>query len=258
MATNVGLAVLTDNSARFIVATFPDTSNFWQRAWGKAVLDPSSPPIESWDFDCDAGTLIITAVKGPEAEATSTAIPLASLTALRLGGVEATSSPEGYSHYELRLTYDDGSPLGRMVSLPGSADFLSSWQGEIRSIQSRLRRFLKPVCPKLEGTLLEELGSWFTMGHAGRVQYLKEKVGKLQAVLAMISQSPHAPGMDPARWQERLQVFHDRLDQAGATPADDPSKPGSPPSHTGAHWLLRAFLAFVGGMILFYWIFPRK
>jgi hypothetical protein len=258
MATKVGLAVLMDTPTRFIVATFPDTSTFWKRAWGNSLPDPSSPPIESWDFDCGTGTLIITTVKGPEAEPTSTAIPLASLTALRLGGVEATNGSEGYTDYELRLTYDDGSPLGRMVSLPGSDDFLSSWQNEIRSIESRLRGFLKPVCPKLEGTLLEELGKWFTMGHAGRVQYLNEKVGKLQAALTVISQSPHRPGMDPSRWQEQLQVFRDKLGQAGASSAPDPGQPDSPPVRTGPHWLLRALLAFVAGMILFYWMFPRK
>jgi hypothetical protein len=236
MATNVSLAVLTNTPSRFVLATVPETRG-WLRAWRKPQADP---PLESWDFDRDAGTLVVTSVTDHGAE--SVEVPLAAVTRLRFAGVEATAL-DGYSDYELQLFYDDGSPLGRMVTLPGSTHFRARRPNEVRSAQSRLRAFLRPVCPKLEGTLFEELCRWFTMGHQQRLQRMQELVGKLQAGLEVISQGQHAPGMDAPGWKAKLQGYQEKLKRAQSG--------GKTAWHSG--WLIPTIGAFIWGFILFRW-----
>jgi hypothetical protein len=173
MATNVSITVLTTTSSRFVLATVPETHG-WLRAWRKPQADA---PLESWDFDVDAGTLVVTSATE------SLEVPLASLTRLRFAGVEATALDD-YCDYELQLFYDDGSPLGRMVKLPSSTHCRARRPNEVRSALARLRAFLKPSCPKLEGTFFEELGKWFTMGHQQRLQHMGETLAKVQSALA--------------------------------------------------------------------------
>jgi hypothetical protein len=204
MATNVSLAILAHRPSRFVFATVPETQGFWQKVWGKPLADRSSAPLESWDFDCDAGTLVVTSVTE------SLEVPLAALTRLRFAGVEATAS-DSYCDYQLQLFHDNGSPLGSMVTLPSSTHFRAKRPNEVRSALARLRAFVKPSCPKLEGTVFEEVVRWFTMGHQQRVQRMGELVGKLQAALEVMSQHPQTPGMDVARWRETLQGYQDKL-----------------------------------------------
>jgi hypothetical protein len=235
MATNVSLVVLMNASSKFVLATVPETHG-WLRAWRKPQVDP---PLESWDFDLHAGTVVVTSATG------SVEVPLPSLTRLRFAGVEATAT-DGYCDYELQLSYDDGSPLGRGVTLPSSNDFRARRPNEVRSAQRRLRAFLKPSCPKLEGTMVEELGKWFTMGHQQRVQRMGELLGKLQAGLDVISQGPQAPGMDAQGWSKKLQGYQEKLKQARAGSA----------SHSG--WLMPTLGAFLGGIILYFWLSQGK
>jgi hypothetical protein len=179
--------------------------------------------------------------------AESVEVPLPSLTRLRFAGVEATAL-DGYCDYQLQLFHDNGSPLGSMVTLPSSTHFRARRPNEVRSAQSRLRAFLKPACPKLEGTVFEELGKWFTMGHQQRLQRMGELVGKLQAGLEAISQHPQTPGMDVPNWKDKLQGYQDKLKQAqsGEKPA----------AHSG--WLVPAIGAFLGGFILYLWLSHGK
>jgi hypothetical protein len=237
MATNVSLVVLTNTPSRLVLATVPETHG-WLRAWRKPQVDA---PLETWDFDRETGTLVVTSVTHHGAE--SLEVPLAAVIRLRLAGVEATAS-DSYCDYELQLSYEDGSPLGRMVTLPSCTRFRAKRQNGVRSAQSRLRAFLRPACPKLEGTLLEELCRWFTMGHQQRLQRMGEWLGKLQAGLEAISQHPHTPGMDVLGWKEKLQGYQEKLKQAQS---------GEKPAwHSG--WLVPAIGAFLWGFILFRWL----
>src|SRR5262249_21609022 len=154
--------------------------------------------------DLDTGTLVVTSATDHGVE--SLEVPLASLTRLRFAGAEATALDD-YCDYELQLYYDDGSPLGRMVKLPSSTHFRARRPNEVRSALARLRAFLKPSCPKLEGTFFEELGKWFTMGHQQRLQHMGETLAKVQSALEAVSQGPQAPGMDVPGWREKLQGY---------------------------------------------------
>ena len=239
MPINVSLVVSTNTSSRFVLATVPETHG-WLRAWRKPQADA---PLESWDFDVDAGTLVVTSATDLGTE--SLEVPLAALTRLRFAGVEATAL-DGYCDYELQLFYDDGTPLGKMITLPSSTRFRARRPNEVRSAQSRLRAFLKPSCPKLEGTVLEELGKWVTMGHQQRLERTQEILGKLQAGLEAISQGPQAPGMDVVNWKDKLQGYQEKLKQAQSGSA----------GHSG--WLVPTIGAFLGGFILYFWLSHGK
>jgi hypothetical protein len=231
MATNVSLVVLTNTPSRFVLATLPEIHG-WLRAWRKPQVDT---PLESWDCDLDTGTLVVTSVTE------SVEVPLAALIRLRFAGVEATAS-DSYCDYEVQLSYDDGSPLGRMVTLPSSTRFRARRQNEVRSAQSRLRAFLRPVCPKLEPTVLEEVWSWFTMGHQHRVQRMGEWIVKLQAGLEVMSQHPQTPGMDVQGLKEKLKGYQEKLKQVQS--GEKKARPS---------WLVPTIGAFIWGFILFRW-----
>jgi hypothetical protein len=181
------------------------------------------------------------------AQPESLEVPLAALTRLRFAGVEATAS-DSYCDYQLQLFHDDGSPLGRMVTLPSSTHFRARRPKEVRSSLAQLRAFLKPACPKLEGTFFEELARWFTMGHQQRLQLMGETLGKLQAALEVISQGPHTPGMDVPSWREKLQGYQAKLKQAQS----DKKLAGH------SSWLVPTVGAFLGGFVLFYWLYHGK
>jgi hypothetical protein len=208
MATNVSLVVLPTTSSRFVLATVPEI-NALMRLWRKPQADAA---LETWDFDLDFGTLVATSETDLGAE--SLEVPLASLTRLRFAAVKATPLDD-YCEYELQLSYEDGSPLGSMVKLPSTSRYRARRPNEVRSALARLRAFLKPSCPKLEGTVLEELGKWFTMGHQKRLQHMQETFGKVQSALEAISQGPQAPGMDVANWKDKLQGYETETGSVG-------------------------------------------
>jgi hypothetical protein len=257
MATNVSLVVLTDTSSKFVLATVPAAPGFWQTVWGQPLADRCAAPMESWDFDRDTGTLVVNSVTDLGAQPQSLQVPLAALTRLRFAGVQETTGSDGYCDYQLQLFHDDGSQLGSMFTLPSSTHFLLKRPNEVRSAQSRLRAFLKPACPKLEGTFFEELGRWFTMGHQQRVQLMRERLGKLQAALEAISQHPHTPGMDVPRWREKLQGYQDKLGQACDSQAPNQAPSGEKRAGQSG-WLVPAIGAFLGGVILFLWLSQGK
>jgi hypothetical protein len=241
MAINVSLAFYTHTSSRFALATVPETRS-WLRAWRKPQADA---PLESWDFDLDAGTLVVTSATDHGVDTQE--VPLASLTRLRFAGVEATAL-DNYCDYELQLFYEDSSPLGRMVKLPSSTHFRARRPKEVRSALARLRAFLKPSCPKLEGTILEEVGKWFTMGHQQRLQRIGEMLGKVEDALEAISQGQHTPCMDLPNWKDKLQGYQEKLKQvqSGEKPAGH------------LDWLVPIVGAFLGGVILYLWISHGK
>src|SRR5262245_27340712 len=131
MATNVSLAVFAHTPSRFVLTTIPETHR-WLSVWRKPQADGSSARLETWDFDRDAGTLVVTSLTDHGAE--SLKVPLAALTRLRFAGVEATAA-ESYCDYQLQLFHDDGSPLGSMVALPSSSRFRARRPNEVRSAQ---------------------------------------------------------------------------------------------------------------------------
>jgi hypothetical protein len=253
MATAVGLVIATPTPSRLVVATYADSSGLWQKLWGKPLVDRSSPPIESWDFDQDAGTLTVTSVANLGTQPENREVSLATLTRLRVVGVQETSDSDGYRDYELQLFYDDGSPLGSLLTLPSSTKFRLSWASDARSVQSRLRAFLEPACPKLEGTFLQELGGWFVMGHQQRKQLLRERVGKLQAALEALGRYPQAPGMDLPGATQKLQQLQDRLSQDGASPALNQAESRERPTGKMS-WLIPVVGAFLAGFLLFFWL----
>jgi hypothetical protein len=256
MATNVSLAVLHHTPSRFVLATVPEAPGFWQQVWGEPLADCSPAPLESWIFDRDAGTLVVTSVEDLRAQPQSLELPLAALTRLRLAGVETTAS-DSYCDYQLQLFYDDGSQLGSMVTLPCSTHFCEKRPNEARSALAQLRAFLKPACPKLEGTFLEELGRWFTMGHPQRLQLMQERLGQLQTALEAISQGPQAPGMEVPSWKEKLQGHQDKLSQACDSQALRQPPLGEKPGGRSS-WLVPFVGAFLGGFLLFLWLSLSK
>jgi hypothetical protein len=96
MATNVSLVVLTHTPSKFVLATVPKAPGFWQKVRGKPLADHSLAPIESWDFDRDTGTLVVTSVTDLGAPPESLEIPLAALTERgSVGSVPTSCVPGG-------------------------------------------------------------------------------------------------------------------------------------------------------------------
>ena len=200
MATDVCLAVVADEPSRFIVGTFRAASGLDKLLWGEGRFDRSAGPIETWDFDGDAGVLRAVTAAGPAAPVRQ--VPLASLVNLTWGGVHETSVSDEDFHYEVRLFFDDnGRPT--FLNLPGSANYLCASSDQARQLESRLRAFLKPLCPRLESTTLEALAKFW-----------RNPVGGLQSI--------------QQRVQTRLAAL-DHLSPPSATPATGPAEPGPTP-----------------------------
>jgi hypothetical protein len=194
MATDVCLAVVADEPSRFIVGTFPAASGLDNLLWGAERFDRSAEPLETWDFDGHAGVLRVVTAAGSAAPVRQ--VPLASLVNLTWGGVHETSVLDEHFHYEVRLFFDDkGRPT--FLNLPGSADYLCAFSGQARQLESRLRAFLKPRCPRLESTTLEELAR-FWRDPAGGLQSIQQRVQTRLAALDRLSPPPATPGPAPA------------------------------------------------------------
>jgi hypothetical protein len=129
-------------------------------------------------------------------------VPLASLVNLTWGGVHETRVLDEDCHYEVRLFFDDnGRPT--FLNLPGSADYRCAFSEQVRQLESRLRAFLKPLCPRLESTTLEALA-----------QFWRDPVGGLGSI--------------QQRVQTRLAAL-DHLSRPFATPGTGPAEPGPTP-----------------------------
>jgi hypothetical protein len=149
--------------------------------------------IEAWDFDGDAGVLRVVPAAGRAAQERQ--VPLASLINLswgfRLQGTEFRDDVDD-SHFELRLFLDDGARPS-FFTLPGSADLLCAWSDQARAMESRLRAFLKPLCPRLEGTTLETLVAFCRDPVAG-ITSIQERVETRLAGLDTVTRPPALSG----------------------------------------------------------------
>jgi hypothetical protein len=158
--------------------------------------------IEAWDFDGEAGVLRV--VPAPGRAAQERQVPLASLINLswgfRLQGTGSWDDPDD-SHFEVRLFCDDdGHPS--FFTLPGAADCLCAWSDQARGLESRLRAFLKPLCPRLEGTTLETLAAFWRDPVAG-IQSIQERVGTRLAALDNLIQPPALAGPGRPEFEEQ-------------------------------------------------------
>ena len=134
----------------------------------------------------------------------SAACQLASLVNLTWGGVHETRVLDEDFHYEVRLFFvDNGRPT--FLNLPGSADYLCAVSGQARQVESRLRAFLKPLCPRLESTTLEELAR-FWQDPVGGLQSIQERVQTRLAALDHLSPPSATPGAGiPAELDPRIE-----------------------------------------------------
>jgi hypothetical protein len=190
MATDICLVVVADEPSRFIVGTFPTARGLDRLLWSADRFDRSAEPIETWDFDGEAGVLrVVTAAR---AAAPVRQVPLASLVNLTWGGVHETTVLDEHFHYEVRLFFDDnGRPT--FLNLPGSADYLCASTEQARQLESRLRAFLKPLCPRLESTTLEELAK-FWRDPVGGLQSIQQRVQTRLATLDHLCPPSATPG----------------------------------------------------------------
>ena len=253
MATDVCLAVVADESSRFVVGTFRAASGLDKLLWGEGRFDRSAEPIETWDFDGDAGVLRARTAAGPAAPVRQ--VPLASLVNLTWGGVHETTVLDEHFHYEVRLFFDDnGRPT--FLNLPGSADYLCAFSEQARRLESRLRAFLKPLCPRLESTTLEALAK-FWRDPVGGLQSIQQRVQTRLTALDHLSPPAATPGPAPAEpgptpdpsapAREMLTQLHaalGRLSEAAAEQQRQRAEPGG--QLTGGHARLIFVLLVVG------------
>jgi hypothetical protein len=187
MATNVCLTIIADSPARLVVGTYPA---YLGLLFGSDQPNRAAGMIEAWDFDGDAGVLRVVPAPGPDAQERQ--VPLASLINLSWGGLQETSISDEYSHYEVRLFFDDGGRHS-FLQLPGSAEYLCAWSDQAREMESRLRAFLKPLCPRLESTTLEALVKFWRNPVEG-LKSIQERVGTRLAALDDLSRPPESRG----------------------------------------------------------------
>jgi hypothetical protein len=196
MPIHVAVAVVGGTPSRMVLGTFPATGGMRRFLLGSSRPDRSRPPIEAWDFDCEAGVLTVLAPGGSPNGPTPTQISLAAITRVGWGGIEQTSGSDGFTDFHLFLFHDKF----QSISLPSSYSYRSD-RDDLRSLASTLRAFLKPVCPQLEGTLLEQLGGFISMSHDERTGFIKKKMGDLESVLEHATQvsscMPQGPGQLP-------------------------------------------------------------
>jgi hypothetical protein len=242
MATNVCLAVISDEGSRFVVGTCPAATGLHKLLWGSAQIDRSAEMIEGWVFDAEAGVLRVAAAPGSAAPVRE--IPLSLLVNLTWGGVHETRLSDESFHYELRLFFDDG---GRptFLNLPGSADYLCASSDQPRDVERCLRAFLKPHCPQLESTTLEELAKFWHNPVAG-VQSLQQIVEtRLTALDSLSGRSASAssgqfesdPSSDPtASAREMLTQLHSALGRLGEAAAEQQRKRAEPDGQLTGGW----------------------
>jgi hypothetical protein len=199
MPIHVTVAVVADTPSRLVLGTFPATGGMHKFLLGSALPDRSMPPIEAWDFDCEAGVLTILPPEGTPTDKTPAPITLAAITRLGWNGVEETSGSDGYRDFQLFVFHDQF----QSVTLPSSSAYRSD-RDELRALASRLRAFLKPVCPLLEGTLLEQLGGFIRMSHDERKGFVRKKIGDLESVLEHATQASSSTSQGPGQLPDLL------------------------------------------------------
>jgi hypothetical protein len=264
MATPVCLAIIAEAPARLVIGTYPAKAGLHTLLFGSGHPNRDAGMIEAWDFDGDAGVLRV--VPGPGSAAQERQVPLASLINLswgfRLQGTGYRDDADD-SHFELRLFFDDGTRPG-FLNLPGSDDFLCAWSDQARNVESRLRDFLKPLCPRLESTTLETLVAFWRDPAAG-LKSIRERVGTRLAALDKLMPPPalSGPGRleveeqpDPAApARELLMQLHSAVGRLSEVAAEQHKKRAESSGHGGGCarlilMLLVVGLAFVVGLWL--------
>jgi hypothetical protein len=202
MPTTVCLAIIADAPARLVVGTYPAKASFLTFLLGSGQPNRAAGMIEAWDFDGGAGVLRV--VPAPGRAAHERQVPLASLINLswgfRLRGAGSWDDPDD-SHFEVRLFFDDGGRPG-FLTLPGSADGLCAWSDQARCLEGCLRAFLKPLCPRLEGTTLEALVTFWRDPAAG-IKSIQERVGTRLAALDNLIRPPELAAPGPPELDEK-------------------------------------------------------
>jgi hypothetical protein len=255
MPINVCLAIVRDAPTRLIVGTYPpEVGGF---PWASAKPDRSCPVIESWDFDCDAGVVRVSSAYG--SAASDRQIPLVSFFRLTWGGVPETPSSDEYSHYDLTLCFDEENH-SRFVSIPSSSDYLCASQSQIREVVSRVRAFLKPVCPGLEPSAVEDLVTVLRDPAEG-FRSIQSKMGRLLADLEdthRLAQSDSGNAQltqtaDANKQVRDLAKAYDALGHISTVAATRQSR-----SSGGLVWLaFRTALYIAVGVIVGLWLFGR-
>jgi hypothetical protein len=190
MATKVCLAIIADSPSRLVVGTYPAHLGLLFRS---DQPNRDAGMIEAWDFDADAGVLRVAPASGGDAQERQ--VPLASLLNLSWGGVQENNIPDEYRYYEVRLFFEDGG-RHQFLQLPGSDDFPCAWSDQVRALESRVRAFLKPLCPRLESTTLETLVKFWQDPAAG-FKSIQERAGTRLAALDNLIPPPEIS--DPGR-----------------------------------------------------------
>ena len=264
MATAVCLTVIADTPSRLVVGTYPAKTGLHTLLFGSGQPDRAAGMIEAWDFDGDAGVLRV--VPAPGRAAHERQVPLASLINLSWGfrrqGAGSWDDPDD-SHFEVRLFFDDGGRPG-FLNLPGSADGLCAWSDQARTVESRLRDFLKPLCPRLESTAPETLVAFWRDPAAG-LKSIQERVGTRLAALDNLIGPPVLSGPGRAELEEQpdpaaparelLTQLHSALGQLSGVAAEQQKKRAESGGHGGGCarliWMLLVLgLAFVVGLWL--------
>jgi hypothetical protein len=265
MGINVSLTIITDTPSRLVVGTCRPAGGIIRFLGDSARPDLPPDMIEGWDFDCTAGVLRVVPVPG--SAATEQQFPLESLTRLTWGGLEETMGSEGYCHYDVSLVLDDGRQ-NRILSLPGSSDYLCGSLNQAREVERRLRAFLKPVCPRLETSTLEDLAkAWDNPIEA--LALLQGKMGRLLAdmdrttgpsrPIASHAEEPGQPADPTESVRELVTQLHAGLGNVLEAAARNPRLAGSPGHPPAAlQWLILRVLVCVGvSLLIGLWFFRR-
>jgi hypothetical protein len=221
--------------------------------------------IEAWDFDGDAGVLRVIPVPGPDVHERE--VPLASLINLSWGSTSPWGSTlDEHSFYQVSLFFEDGGRHS-FLTLPGSGDYLCAWSDQARGMESRLRAFLKPLCPRLESTSLETLVKFWQNPVEG-IKSIQERVGTRLAALDDLSPPPESlgPGRpeldekpDPAApARELLTQLQSALGQLSEAAADQQKKRAESGGQLGGCTRLIPILLVLGlGFLIGLWLIPK-
>jgi hypothetical protein len=263
MVKYVCLKVIADEPSRFIVGTNPAATGLRKLIWGSDRISPSAQMIEAWDFDGDGGLLRVHSA--PECAVQERSLPLASLVNLSWGVVREASFSDEDSHYEVRLFFDDsGRP--DFLHLPGSTHYLCAFSDQARKIESRLRGFLKPLCPRLENTTWEELVKFWKSPAAG-FESLQGTVQTRLTALDSLFPPPESSGSGPpeldqtpnpaAPARELLTQLHSALGRLSQMASEQQRKRAESSGQSTGGYARLIFIMLGLGFIIGFWLLQK-
>ena len=259
MPINVCLAIVADTPTRLVVGVYPPATGVRSLLGGTRKPDLQCQMLEGWDFDCDAG--VIRFAPSPTSAWPDHEVPLASLTRLTWCGVQDANFSGEYYHYALSLRFEHEGH-GRLISLPGSDEYLCASRAQVQEIASRLHAFLKPVCPGLETTGLEDMIQVLRNPAEG-FRSIQGKMATLLADLNDMAPPPHPadpaapaalPAADPqAPMRELITRAHEALGRLSDVAAARQSNP----TITAAGLAIQIAILFTVAALVGLWIFVR-